>query len=59
MDVVINFSTNQKLPPGYRVEWWPDDEHFHWVIDENNYSDIYSSRWQAYRAAWKHYKLTQ
>ncbi len=57
--ITINFASRQKLPPGYIVQWWECDEHYHWVINEDNYSEIFSSRWQAFRAAWAHYKATQ
>jgi len=53
--VKINFPPRQKLPPGYRVEWWASDEHYHWVIDEDTYSQIFANRYQARRAAWAHY----
>ena len=54
--IVIKFSRHQKLPIGYRIEWWEADEHYHWVIDENTYSCAFSSRWQAFRSAWANSK---
>lgn len=54
--IVIKFSKHQKLPTGYRIEWWEADEHYHWVIDENTYSCAFSSRWQAFRSAWANSK---
>lgn len=54
--IVIKFSKYQKLPIGYRIEWWEADEHYHWVIDENTYSCAFSSRWQAFRSAWANSK---
>uniref|UniRef100_A0A6M3JSD5 Uncharacterized protein n=1 Tax=viral metagenome TaxID=1070528 RepID=A0A6M3JSD5_9ZZZZ len=45
-----------KLPPGYHIEWYEGDEHYHWVNGERE-SIMFSSRWQAYRAAWKDYEL--
>jgi len=54
--IEIKFSKHQKLPKGYKIEWWEADEHYHWVIDEDNYSCIFSSRWQAFRSAWVHSK---
>jgi hypothetical protein len=53
-DRIINFAPHQQPPSGYRIEWWECDEHYHWIIDEDNYSQIYSSRWQAWWAAWSH-----
>jgi hypothetical protein len=55
-DNIINFSKNQKMPPGYRVEWWECDEHYHWVIDDDNYSQCFACRFHCRRAAWIHYK---
>ena len=53
--VTIKFAPRQKLPPGYRVEWWESDEHYHWVNDRDRHSDVFADRFQAYRAAWTHY----
>lgn len=54
--IIINFAKHQKLPPRYKIEYWESDEHYHWVIDDNNYSEMYSSKWQARRASWAHYR---
>ncbi len=54
--VVINFAKHQKLPEGYRVEWWESDEHYHWVIDDDNYSEASCDRWDCFREAWIHSK---
>lgn len=55
--VPINFSPRQPLFPGYRVQWWESDEHYHWVIDEDTYSEIFADRFDARRAAWSHYRM--
>ena len=55
-EITINFAPRQKLPPGFRVEWWIDDEHYHWVNEEGECSVMFSSRWQAYRDAWGYYR---
>ena len=52
----VNFNKLQRLPQGYKVEWWEADEHFHWVIDEDNYSCAFATKWDAYRSAWEHSK---
>ena len=54
-EYIIKFAKHQKLPEGYRVEFWTCDERYHWVIDENIYSCAFSTRWQAYRSAWFNY----
>ena len=50
----IKFSPNQKLPDGYKVIWFEGDEHYHWIRDNDLWSDCFSSRWQAYKSAWFH-----
>ena len=52
--IKIKFAKHQKLPIGYKIEWWEADEHFHWVIDDDNYSCSFASKWDAYRSAWAH-----
>ncbi len=61
MNVRINFSPNQALPPGYSVEWWECDEMYRWVHDPSRYNgepELYSvgccCRWMARRGAIKH-----
>lgn len=54
--VVIRFSSRQVLPPGYRVEWWDQDEHYHWVLSDEVYSDCSADRWACWRGAWVHYR---
>lgn len=48
----------QPLPPGYHVEWWEQDEHYHWVCGER-YGDICATRWQALSDAWIDYRSTE
>lgn len=55
MKKIIKFTPNQKLPEGYRVEWWECDEHYHWVTENNN-SCCFSTRWQAWHNAWHNAK---
>ncbi len=65
-DVVIRFAKHQKLPYGYRVEWWESNEMYQWVKAEfsefpenpNTYGLAFCNRWSAYRNAWAHFKLT-
>lgn len=52
----INFAKHQPLPPGYQVEWWEQDEMYHWAISEDVYSEGCCDRWMAWRGAWAHYK---
>lgn len=52
---VVKFAPNQKLPPGYTVQWWDSDEHYHWVLDEDTYSCCTCCRFSARRGAWAHY----
>ena len=52
--IEIKFSKNQKLPKGYKVEWWEIVEHYVWVNDKGEESVIFATRWQAYRSAWAH-----
>lgn len=52
----ITFAKHQPLPPGYRVEWWEQDEQYHWIISEDVYSEGCSDRWAAWRGAWAHYR---
>lgn len=47
----VNFASHHPLPPGYRIEWWHSDEHYHWVNGERH-SDVFADRFQARRAAW-------
>lgn len=54
----VNFAPNQKLPPGYSVEWFESDEMYHWVISDDLYSVCCCCRWMAYRGAWANYKAT-
>ena len=58
-NVIIKFAKQQKPPAGYRIEWWESDEHFHWVIDYDNYSCPFATKWQAYRSAWWNSKTTK
>ena len=55
--IKINFSNNQKLPPGYLIEWWESDEHYHFVIenDADFESVCYCDRFMCRQAAWNHY----
>jgi len=53
----VAFSKNQKLPIGYRVEWWESDEHYHWVIDNDTYSCMFSDRFMCYKNAWFHHRI--
>lgn len=63
VDVQIRFAPNQPLPPGYSVEWWECDEHYHWVHDPSRatdgepevYSDATCCRFSARRGAWAHF----
>ena len=52
--IKINFAKHQKLPEGYRIEWWESVEHYVWVKDNETESVIFADRWQAYRSAWAH-----
>ncbi len=54
--IKINFSKNQKLPTGMTIEWWECDEHYHWVIDDDNYSIPFCNRFDAYKSAWVYHK---
>jgi hypothetical protein len=51
-EIPIRFAPRQPPPPGYRVEWWEQDEHYHWATGKT-YSDIFATRWQAWHAAWE------
>lgn len=55
----VRFSPNQKLPPGYTVQWWDCDEHYRWVIDENTYGVEHWDRFRARRDAWAHFESQQ
>lgn len=58
--MIVRFSKPQSPPPGYRVEWWDSDEHYHWVKGEGQeFSDIFSDRWAARRAAWIHWDRSE
>ena len=57
--IEIIFAKPQKLPPGYKIEWWEADEHYHWVLNANTYSCAFVSRWQAYRSAWARYNYLE
>ena len=51
------YSDRTPLPPGYDVEWWEEDEHYHWVSpDPNVYSDGSWNHWDCWRGAWAHYR---
>ena len=54
-DYTVSFAPNQKLPPGYTVQWWVSDEMFRWVIDDNTYGPATWDRFAARRMAWAHY----
>ena len=55
-DYVVNFSLNQKLPPGYTVQWWECDEHYHWVKSADVYGVAHWDRFACRRGAWAHYR---
>jgi len=54
--VIIKFAPNQKLPPGYTIQWWEENESYQWVIDENTYGMASVDRWYCYRSAWLHHR---
>lgn len=54
--ILIRFAPHQPLPPGYTIQWWERDEHYHWVLSDNVYSDCDRDRWAARRGAWAHYR---
>jgi len=62
-DVQIRFAPRQVPPTGYSVEWWPQDEMYHWVHDPSRingepevYGDSCCCRWMARRGAIAHAK---
>lgn len=55
-EVVVPFAARTPLPPGYTVQWWEHDEHYHWVLSEDVYSDCSCDRWACWRGAWNHYR---
>lgn len=45
-----------KIPDGYTIEWWPEDEMYHWI--SGGFSSIaFCDRFDALRAAWVDFKL--
>lgn len=56
---IIRFAPNQKLPPGYTVQWWESDEMYRWVIDENTYGIEFACPYAARRSAWCRYKSVE
>lgn len=53
----VNFPKHQQLPVGWYVEYWECDEHYHYTCPEKDIeSEVYSSRWQARKAALFHIK---
>lgn len=48
---IINFPKQIKVPDGYRIEYWEADEKYHWVIDDDNYSIAFCTRWMALKSA--------
>ncbi len=59
MEHRIRFADRTPLPPGYAVEWWEQDEHYHWVKladPDDTYSDASVRKWDCWRGAWAHYR---
>lgn len=56
-EITILFPRQCNLPPGYKVCWWEQDEHYHWHCGDTVVSVIFGDRWQAYREAWAHYRV--
>ena len=53
------YSARTPLPPGYAVEYWDEDEHWHWVLTaspDETYSDASWNHWTCWRGAWAHYR---
>lgn len=53
------YSSRTPLPTGYAVEWWPEDEMFHWVLESNphdTYSDGTVRHWDCWHGAWAHHR---
>jgi hypothetical protein len=55
MVVQKRYSPHTPLPPGYSVQGWECDEHYHWVSG-NNESDGTWNHWACWRGAWAHYQ---
>lgn len=54
--IEIRFAPRQKLPPGYRVEWWECDERYHWTLPAADLEGgACCCRWMCWRGAWTHY----
>lgn len=56
-----SYSARTPLPPGYAVEYWDEDEMWHWVLkrcpDDVNGGDTWN-HWRCWREAWAHYSAT-
>lgn len=61
-DLRRTYSAKTPLPPGYAVEWWESDEHYHWVRTsdpEDTYGDCHVNHWPCWREAWAHYNTNK
>lgn len=56
-NIIVNFSSNQKLPEGYSVIWNPDVERYFFTTPDENFESLpFSDRFMARRVCLMHIK---